>query len=312
MARVIMLGFSGAQTLDLTGPTEVFAMAARLGRAVRYQVLLASPRGGSITTSSGLGLQSECLNVLTPRATDTVLVSGGEEEGVRGLVRQSSVLRWLRSAAQVARVGSVCSGAFVLAAAGILDGLRAATHWSACERLQAFRPAVRVDPQAIFVQTGRLWTSAGVTTGIDVALAMLEEDHGRGLADAVASQLVLYVRRPGFQAQFSEALVAQVTADDPLAPALRWARAHLAEADVPGLARRAGFSVRTLHRRCKELTGGTPRALLERLRVEHARTPMRRAKRAPNLKQAAHRAGFHDLPQMNRAFQRTLGLFPRE
>jgi transcriptional regulator GlxA family with amidase domain len=167
-------------------------------------------------------------------------------------------------------------------------------------------------PQAIFAQTGRIWTSAGVTTGIDMALAMLEEDHGRALADAVASQLVLYVRRPGFQAQFSEALVAQAALSDPLAGALRWARAHLPEADVPGLAKRAGLSVRTLHRRCQELTGGTPRALLERLRVEHARMLMRRDKRRPSLKQVADRAGFRDVPQMNRAFQRTLGLLPRD
>jgi transcriptional regulator GlxA family with amidase domain len=217
----------GAQPLDLTGPTEVFSMASRLRRAARYEVVLASPRGGSIVTSSGLSMQSVRLETLTPRASDTVLVSGGEDEGVAILAKDTALLRWLRRAAQVSRLGSVCTGAFVLAAAGTLDGLRAATHWSACDRLQAFRPAVRVDPQAIFVQTGRIWTSAGVTTGIAMALAMLEEAHGRALADAVASQLVLCVRRP-------------------------------------------------------------------------------------SLKQVADRAGLRDVPQMNRAFQRTLGLLPRD
>jgi transcriptional regulator GlxA family with amidase domain len=214
-----------------------------------------------------------------------------------------------RAAPIVARVASVCSGAFVLAAAGLLDGLTAATHWSACEALARFRPAVAVDRDAIFVRTGKVWTSAGVTTGIDMALAMLEEDCGRACADAAASRLVLYARRPGFQSQWSDALLAQATAGDPLAPAIAWARAHLAQLDVPTLARRAGLSPRTLHRRCAETLATTPAKLIERLRVEHARGLL--ATRRHPAKVVAARSGFADAAQLARAFRRTLGLTPR-
>src|SRR5262249_34108645 len=133
-------------------------------------------------------------------------------------------------------------------------------------------PAVSVDGNAIFVRDGSVWTSAGVTTGIDMALAIVEEDLGRAVADAVAARLVLYVRRPGVQSQFSEALVAQRAGSDPLGPAIAWARANLARADVEGLARRAGMSVRTFHRRCRDLLATTPARLIDKLRVEHART----------------------------------------
>jgi transcriptional regulator GlxA family with amidase domain len=322
--RVIVLAFDDVQTLDATGPAEVFALAERLARTRRghtargrshlppapgYSVVLASPRGGAVCTTSGLVLATVKLAELSPRASDTVLVAGGE--GVRALLTDAALLRWLVRAARVARLGSVCTGAFLLAAAGLLDGERAATHWSACARLRSFRPAVQVDADAIFVRSGRLWTSAGVTTGIDMALAMVEEDAGRALADAVAAELVLYVRRPGFQSQFSAALTAQLDTGDPLAPALRWARAHLRELSVPRLARQAGLSVRTLHRRTHELTGTTPRRLIERLRVEHARTLLC-ARRPPSLKVLAERAGFESATQMSQAFRRTLGLDPRD
>jgi len=238
-------------------------------------------------------------------------VAGGEERAIRAALADAALATFLRRAARsVKRLGSVCSGAFVLAAAGLLDGLRAATHWSACARLASSFPAVNVDRDAIFVQEGRIWTSAGVTTGIDMALAMVEEDHGRALADAVAARLVLYARRPGFQSQFSDALVAQTNASDPLAPAIAWARTHLRQADAESLARKSGMSLRTLHRRCADHLQTTPAKLIEKLRVEHARlllstTPLQ-------AKPLAATCGFGSPAMMNRAFRRELGVLPRE
>jgi transcriptional regulator GlxA family with amidase domain len=204
----------------------------------------------------------------------------------------------------------VCSGAFVLAAAGILDGKRATTHWSAAGELARRYPAITVDSDAIFIRDGRVWTSAGVTTGIDMALAIVEDDLGRAVADDVAARLVLYMRRPGFQSQWSAALVAQTADSDPLGPAIAWARANLASADVDALARHAGLSVRTLHRRCLEQLATTPAKLIDRLRVENARTLLATS-RLP-AKTLAAACGFGNPTRMNRAFERQLGIGPRE
>ena len=245
--RVVIIGFEGVQTLDLTGPAEVFAAASRgAGRAV-YRVVVASVGGGERTTSCGLVVRTAELARIRPGRRDIVVVAGGEDAAIRRAAGDVVLRRWLRRAARVVgRMTSVCSGAFVLAAAGLLDGRRATTHWAACDELARRFPAVTVEPNAIFVRDGAVWTSAGVTTGIDMALAIVEDDLGRALADAVAGRLVLYMRRPGYQSQFSAALVAQTRAADPLAPAIAWTREHLATADVEELARRAGLSVRTL------------------------------------------------------------------
>jgi transcriptional regulator GlxA family with amidase domain len=300
--RVIVIGFAGVQTLDLTGPAEAFAGAGRqLGRPA-YRVVFAATGGGRRTTTAGLTIHTAALGRLRPRPTDTVIVAGGEEPAVRRAAADRALRRWLvRAAPVVRRLGSVCSGAFVLAAAGLLDGLRAATR----ELARRF-PAVTVDDHAIFVRAGRIWTSAGVTTGIDMALAMVEDDHGRAVADAVAARLVLYLRRPGFQSQWSAALVGQADAADPLAPAIAWARAHLATADLDALARRAGMSPRTLHRRCLAQLATTPAKLLDKLRVEHARTLL--ATTQLPAKALAAACGFGSSTRMNRAFTRQLGL----
>jgi transcriptional regulator GlxA family with amidase domain len=311
MRRILVVAFDGAQTLDVTGPAEVFAATNRqLGRA-EYEVTLAATGGGSIGTSSGIVMRARDLRRVRPRDIDTVVVSGGEDDAVAAAVGDAACLRWIRRAsAVVRRMSSVCSGAFVLAAAGLLDGKRATTHWSACDRLAAFRPSVTVDRNAIFVREGRVWTSAGVTTGIDMALAMVEDDHGRAAADGVAGRLVLYVRRAGFQSQFSDALVAQTSAADPLGGAITWARAHLGEADVDRLARRTGLSLRTLHRRCLEHMGTTPARLLDKLRVEHARTLL--SSTPMSTKALAVACGFGNPARMKRAFERELGMGPRQ
>jgi transcriptional regulator GlxA family with amidase domain len=207
-------------------------------------------------------------------------------------------------------MASVCSGAFILATAGLLDGKRATTHWRGCALLAEMFPRVEVDANAIFVRDGETWTSAGVTTGIDMALAIVEEDVGRGAADALAAELVLYMRRPGYQAQFSSALVTQASSSENLRAALGWLRSHLEQASVEMLAKRAGLSLRTLHRRCEEELSTTPAKLIARLRVEHARTLL--STTTLPAKTVANRCGFGSAVRMSRAFQRELGMCPRD
>jgi transcriptional regulator GlxA family with amidase domain len=307
--RVLVVLFDGVQTLDVTGPAEVFSSAARHLERPVYVVEYLSVGGGERTTSSGLRIGTRDLGRLRVRRDDTVVVAGGDERAIAAAMRDGRLVAWLRRAAKRARrTTSVCSGAFFLGAAGLLDGRRAATHWSACARLAAMFPRARVDPNAIFVGEGKIWTSAGVTTGIDMALALVEQDLGAAVANAVAARLVLYVRRPGFQSQFSDALVAQTSGADPLGPAIAWARANLGELTVDTLARRAGLSARTFHRRCLAQLELTPAKLIEKLRVEHARTLLGSADLP--VKAVAADAGFGGAARMSRAFSRALGVGP--
>jgi len=311
VGRVVIVAFEGAVTLDMTGPAEVFAAASLQVRRPEYRAELVSIGGGERRTSSRLRVLTRDLRRVRPRADDIVLVAGGGPREIVPAMGDAALLRWLGRAARVVRrMTSVCSGAFILAAAGVLDGKRATTHWMGCDILAREFPAVTVDGNAIFVRDGSVWTSAGVTTGIDMALAIVEEDLGRAVADAVAARLVLYVRRPGFQSQFSEALVAQRAGSDALGPAIAWARANLQRADIDGLARRAGLSVRTFHRRCLELLATTPARLIDKLRVEHARTLL--ASSALPAKTLAAQCGFGNAVRMKRAFERELGMGPRE
>ena len=310
--RILLVGYDGAEALDLFGPADVFSGACRRLEAPAYDVVFASTHGGSMALTCGATVAARPLASLRPRASDTVLVAGGADRAVDAAAADPAVRQWLtRAAGVVRRLGSVCDGAFILAGAGVLDGRRAATHWSSCERLARLHRAVTVDREAIFVRDGRLWSSAGVSTGLDMALAMVEEDHGRALADSVAAHLVLYVRRPGFQSQFSEELVAQTSASDPLGPLVAWVRANLrAPLDARALARKAGLSVRSLQRRCLEALDTTPAKLVEKLRVEQARILL--GTTSLGTKTIAARCGFGSPPRMARAFSRALGVAPRE
>ncbi len=304
--RIVFVAYPGCNALDVSGPAEVFATAAR-----GYEVVIASVHGGPVETTARYAIITQPLFKLRPTANDTVLVVGGDRAGVERASVDRDLLHWLaRVAKTVKRIGSICTGAFVMSATGLLDGKRVATHWSAVSRLASYRRAVHVDCDAIFVEDGRWWTSAGVTTGIDMALAMVEADHGRNVADAVAAELVLYTRRQGFQSQWSDALVAQIEEPDALASSIAWARGHLGELDVPRFARRAGMSVRSFHRRCVDQLHVTPAKLIERLRVEHARTLLAAGKR--QAKSVARSCGFGNTARMAAAFQRSLGVLPTD
>jgi len=308
--RLVLIGYDGVDGLDLFGPAEVFSAACDRAGARVYDIVVAAVGRRSIRLTCGASVAARDLAKLRPQPSDTVLVAGGADRAIAVACADATLRAWLARAARVVRrIGSVCDGAFVVANAGVLDGRCVATHWSSCDRLTRQYPRVRVDREAIFVRDERVWTSAGISTGIDMALAMVEEDHGRRLADSVAAHLVLYVRRPGFQSQFSEALVAQTSGSDPLGPVVMWVRANLrAPIDVDRLARSAGMSVRSLHRHCLQVLDTTPAKLVEKLRVEHARTLLTTTQLG--TKTIAARCGFGGAARMARAFERTLGIAP--
>jgi transcriptional regulator GlxA family with amidase domain len=311
MARVIIVTFPGAATLDVAGPAEVFAGVERAIGRPAYEVVIASVGGVSIESTSTLRFSTRDLRTIRPRPDDTVVVAGALEAPLRIAMTDAALLKWLRAATpKIARLASVCSGAFVLGAAGLLDGKRVATHWRGTRAFTDLFPRADLDPKAIFVRDGTLWTSAGVTTGIDMSLAIVEQDFGRATADAIAADLVLYLRRPGFQSQFSTELVAQRASTDPLGTAVEWVRSNLKKADVESFARSTGLSVRTLHRRCLEHLRTTPAKLIEKYRLEHARTLLETT--TLPVKVLASECGFGSAAHLARAFERELGVAPRE
>jgi transcriptional regulator GlxA family with amidase domain len=205
-------------------------------------------------------------------------------------------------------MASVCTGAFILAETGLLDGHRVATHWASAARLREVHPALEVDADAIFVESDKFWTSAGVTAGIDMALAMVERDVGSEVASRIAAALVLHARRLGFQSQFSEVLMAQRRKAGPLAETLRWAASHLKGLGVPTLAAHAGMSVRSLHRLCGATSSTTPGKLIEQLRLDQARVLL--STTGLGLKEIAVDCGFRDASELARVFTRRFGLAP--
>ncbi len=238
-----------------------------------------------------------------------MLVAGGEEAAVSAMTKDVVARRWiLRTAEVCARLGSVCSGAFVLAAHGLLDGKRVTTHWAGTEILAKTFPRLKVDPDALYIEDGRVWTSAGVTTGIDMALALVERDVSPGVAAAVAQRLVLYARRPGFQSQFSPLLHAQVRADMPFRELIDWIHEHLRERlGVEDLAERVRQSPRNFHRRFSAATGQSPAHFVETLRLERARSLLAHHL---SLKEVASESGFGDPVRLCRAFERRFGVKP--
>ncbi|HEX4986580.1 MAG TPA: helix-turn-helix domain-containing protein [Burkholderiales bacterium] len=310
--RVVeVVAFPGAQLLDVAGPLQVFASAndalRAAGRPPAYAVRVVA-ESSPVPTSSGL-----CLVVRRPGAAggaiDTLIVSGGA--GVHEAARDRRLLTWLRRrATRAKRVASVCSGAWLLAAAGLLDGRRAVTHWDECGALAHAHPKVRVEVDPIFIEDGKVWTSAGVTAGIDMSLAMVERDVGHAVAIAVARDLVVFLKRPGGQSQFSTALSLQ-HGDDRLDRLHGWIAGNLAaDLSVPALAARAGMSERTFLRYYAAATGRTPARAVESLRVEAARQLLATT-RVP-VKRVAARCGFGSEETMRRSLLRQAGVTPGE
>lgn len=312
---IVILCFEGCQSLDVTGPLDVFAEARaeqqRAGAAERYAASVVGLQSGELACGSGLTLVARTsLARATARPYDTLIVAGGA--GARGASHDPRVARAVaRAARRARRVASVCTGAFVLAAAGLLDSRRVTTHFAHCTELAARFPALKVDPEPIFVRDGEVWTSAGVTAGIDLALGMVEEDYGAELALRVARQLVVFVRRAGGQAQFSTQLAVQAAGKGPIRALQSFIAEHPdAALDVPTLARRAAMSVRHFSRVFRQQLGVAPAEYVERVRVETARRLLETT--AHNIDGVARNAGFGTAEALRRAFARSLGLSPRE
>ncbi|TSE08697.1 helix-turn-helix domain-containing protein [Mesorhizobium intechi] len=314
MHHVAFVVYPGFELLDMSGPASVFTSANRSLALSRkppfYAVDLVSAAGGPVTSSSRVTVETRSLEECARKALGTLLVAGAEREYLLPALAEPAWATWLpKLAGKAQRFGSVCSGAIILARLGLLDGHRVATHWDACRPLAAAFPTVAVDSDSLYVVDGRLWTSAGVTTGIDMALAMVARDLSADIAGEVAKRLVLYARRPGYQSQFSPLLRAQVKADSPFAELIAWILANLdAPLDVPVLADRAGLSERTFHRKFGAATGQTPARFVETARLDGARMLLCRGL---SLKSVAAEVGLSPATRFTEAFERRFGVSPR-
>ncbi len=310
MTRTIaLLACHGVQMLDVSGPLDVFAEANRQnGRADAYQLRVIGTSKQTIETSSGVRLVPHATIADDIGPFDTVLVAGAPH--IVEAPTRISMLAWLyRAALASRRYGSICSGAWLLAATGLLDGRRVTTHWNMASRLQQEYPEVIVEPDAFFVRDGPVCTSAGVTAGMDLALALVEEDLGRGVAKAVADELVMFFKRPGGQLQFSRRDQAAVGGSLVLQELQRWVSSHPQEDhSVAVLAARAGLSPRHFARVFHQQIGMTPAEFVEVVRIESARRMLELGHEPP--KRVASLAGYADVNGLRRAFVRRGGVTP--
>jgi transcriptional regulator GlxA family with amidase domain len=309
LRHIALLAFDDMQVLDITGPAAVFGAANDAPGGPHYRLHIVSSTGGAIASNCGVALVTEAICEVDAQIMDTVLVAGGSRDGLRTLAQDKAVRDWMvRASGKARRYGSVCSGTFVLAHFGIIRSKRVATHWEGTALLGKHYPDLQVDANALYVEDGRVWTSAGVTTGIDMCLALVARDLGEPVANAIARRLVLYARRPGYQSQFSPMLAAQTRADSAFSDLIEWLREHVAEPlDVERLAERAGMSPRNFHRRFVEATGETPGRFVETLRLDHARQLLQTR---ASIKKVAASTGYATQGQFSKAFARRFGLSP--
>ncbi len=318
--RVAMLAYPDANSLDVVGPLQVFAGATRYmqflppgqvpGERINYQVEILGLESGPITTSAGFDLHAARGIDEVSEGIDTLLIAGGY--GHLQALRQADLLYWVAEMApKVRRLGSICSGAFILAAAGQLEGRRATTHWRYCQELAASYPEITVEPDRLHVRDGKIYTSAGVTAGMDLALALLEEDCGRGIALSTAREMVAFLKRPGGQSQFSQHLEAQAAEPAPIRDLQAWVLENLdRDLSVEVLAERAAMSPRNFARIFAKETGTTPAKFVERARIEAARRALEES--AEPLPAIAERCGFGHAETMRRVFQRHLKVAPQD
>lgn len=310
---IALLGFDGVAALDITGPYEVFSLPSYLAQdntAPPYRIVLLADQPGPVRSASGLSLIADASWRNFHDKVDTLLVCGGPN--MTSLQSNQKLLAWLRTMARrTRRIGSICTGAFLLAAAGLLNNRRATTHWREVARLAEEYRSITVEPDAIYVKDGQVYTSAGITAGMDLALALVEEDLGCEIALAVARMLVLFLKRPGGQSQFSTQLQAQAAEGKRLANLLSWlVDHHHKPMTVEDMASQAGMSPRTFARVFVTETGDTPALYLEKLRLEHAVRLLETT--GTSLDITAQACGFTGHEQLRRAFQRHKGITPQE
>ena len=311
--RVLILAHDDMNLLDLTGPLQTLVTASRRhSQADRplYDMTVASEAGGLVSTSAGMQVMTVPLSTLEEASFDTLIAPGGCK-GAEYLV-SPSLVEWVRRRAhEFRRICSVCTGAFLLAAAGQLDGRRVATHWEWAKRLKERHPALHIDPESIFIRDDSVWTSAGVTAGIDMTLALIEEDYGHQIAIDTARQLVVFMKRSGGQSQYSAPLSAQIAGGDKFAGLHAWVMSRLNEdLRVECLADHMGMSARTFARTYLAKTGRTPAKMVEDLRLEAACRALGETEMP--LKRVAQLTGHVDEQNLRRTFLRRLGVNPSE
>jgi transcriptional regulator GlxA family with amidase domain len=312
--RVAFVAYEGVSLLDLSGPLEALRVASThpnyLGVSSVYACSVHSIHGGPIMTADGVRIVTEPTRALDGQAIDTLIVPGAcNIDDVR---RDRELIDWIRGRApDCRRVCSVCIGTFLLAEAGLLNGRRVVTHWQHCTRLASSYPNITVEPDAIYVRDGGIWSSAGVTTGIDMALAMIEQDCGRPVAMHVARVLVVYLRRMGGQSQYSALLAAQAeSTSDAFGELERWIAENLtADLRIERLAERAGMSPRNFARQYRETRKRTPARTVEGIRVDAARRALEETD--DRIEDIARRCGFHSEEHLRAAFARHVGIAPR-
>jgi len=311
--RVVLLAHEHMNLLDLAGPLQALSTASRRfsgkGPAL-YETIVASVNGGLVVTSAGLPIATVPLSSLDRLKIDTLIAPGGSKDDE--MHAPPELIAWIaRRAPKVRRLCSVCTGAFLLAAAGCLDGRQVATHWDWAARLEKLFPAVAVDADKIFIQDGSVWTSAGVSAGIDLTLALIEDDYGHRVAIETARQLVMFIKRSGGQSQFSAPLSAQASASGRFSDLHAWIAANIGDdLSVERLAERAGMTSRTFARAYGEAHGRTPAKAVEAIRLEVACRTLEET--ALPLKSIAARAGYANEQSLRRVFQRRFGVSPIE
>jgi transcriptional regulator GlxA family with amidase domain len=308
--RIAIIVFPGFQLLDAVGPSSVFGAASE-ALTGSYDMTLLSESGGPVAGLCGISINTKAVADMPPAEFDSFLIVGGNAPALDDAAVQTALRDWARAAAKLhSRYGSICSGSALLAAWGIIGERRFATHWRAVEEVRKRWPVMNLDPEAIFVEDGALWTSAGVTTGIDMALAIVERDHGAELAQSIAQRLVLSARRPGWQSQFSPMLGVPTTASGRYAGLIDWLETHLDDAiSVEAMAEYCNESLRSFHRNFTAALGQTPAQFLTRHRVNHARKLIAEGLA---LKQVALASGFSDTARLSAAFRKTQGLSAHE
>jgi transcriptional regulator GlxA family with amidase domain len=308
--RLVLITYNEAELLDVTGPSAVFSAANRVTDLALYDIVVASPCGGVVRHSCGIELVTVPLASLVFGAHDTVLVVGADTRPLAAAMAETGLKSSIRTVAQNAgRYGSVCTGVFILGAVGLLDDKTVATHWAAESQFRRLFKNARCDADAMYVNEERLWTSAGVTTGIDMTLAMLERDHGSALKASVARQLVVYSHRAGYQSQFSGLLIAQGKEDARFAGLVNWLQASTARAiSVEQMAEHVSMSPRSFHRRFVKNFGQPPAKFFETLRLNAARSLLGAH---VTVADAAREAGFRSESAFRTAFKAQFGVTPQ-
>jgi transcriptional regulator GlxA family with amidase domain len=307
--RIAMLIYPGVAPLDVAGPLQVFGLANERRKRKLYDIATVAPTTDPVTTNVGIAFVPTCAMEALALPVDTLLVSGG---GGPAIANAPPILDWLRHAAPHARrFGSVCTGAFALGAAGLIDNKRVVTHWAFGAELARRNPTARVEIDPIFIRDGNLYSSAGISAGIDLALALLEEDHGRDFALEVARYLVLFLKRSGGQAQFSTQLQAQFSAIPAIQKVQLWCQENLsADLRVPALAKRAAMSERSFIRAFRDDTGQTPADFVTSVRFQAACRLLEETALAP--KAVAQRCGLGSPAALRRVFMRRVGVTPAQ